>query len=552
MTSTFFGFTVANSGLSASQVALNTTSHNVSSANVEGYSRQRLMVKTERPDVFPSAPGVVGRGINMENIEQIRDEFLDFKLRRELNKKGEYNVLSHSYKTVMSIFNEPSDSGIRSVMDEFYLALNELSKNPDSLTVRALVRQRSIELHESIKKLSISLENEQKNLNYEVGVVVEQINGYAKQVARLNKSIYKIEIDGKKANDLRDERNLILDKLSEIVNVNYYEDSNGRFYVDLNGNSLVSHYDYDQIEVEVREERKNEYDVDGLYHLKWDTGATFSTHSGKLRSILDMRDNIDGERKGMPYYIHKLNDFIDTITTELNMIHQNGYNLHGDTNIMMFTKNNMTTEEYEDYLLKKGYNGKPGLDVTQSVIQGTSNDNTYEENKNIIRENINLILKNNPTYKTKSIKFVKGKYLVVDKLEAKEVTISRDIEEDLSKISAAFEPEGPPGDENNAHRMIRMRHNKLLFDWGSPEDFLKSLVSNLGVDGQDANRNLRNEELLVKQIDYDRQSIMGVSLDEEMTNMIKFQHSYNACARMINVFDEMIDLVVNRLGTVGR
>ena len=101
-------------------------------------------------------------------------------------------------------------------------------------------------------------------------------------------------------------------------------------------------------------------------------------------------------------------------------------------------------------------------------------------------------------------------------------------------------------------KLIGTRHDILLYEWGAPEDYIKSLVSNLGVDAGEANRNKKNQALLVNEYSTSRDSIMGVSLDEEMANMIKFQTAYNANARMVNVFDEMLDLVVNRLGTGGR
>lgn len=552
MASTFFGFNVVKSGLSANQMALNTVSHNIANANTEGYSRQRLTMYADKPDTFPSAPGTIGKGVRMDNVTQIRDEFLDFKYRNENTKLGEYSTLEETYKTLEAIINEPSDSGIATVMDEFFSALHELNKAPESLTTRALVRQRAIALQETVNGLSESLNREQENLDYEITVVADEINGYAKQIADLNRTIYTSELNGQSANDLRDQRNLILDKLSELVDIEYYDDSMGRFYVDVTGRPLVSHYTYDTLETYERTERENPYDVDRLHDLEWASGSTFHTTGGKLSALLDMRDNISGEQKGIPYYVDKLNEFVDTLATELNRVHKSGYDLNGDTGINLFTINNMTTADYENFLLTEGYNDGAAIDVSSAVLSGTSTSLTDDENNEIIQENITDILENNPHYEGKSIKFVQNKYIVVDRIQANELTISKDVEFDLDKISASATAEGAPGDGDNALNLAQVRHNVGLYAWGSPDDFIKSLVSNLGVDAQDALRNADNEAVLLKQIEYNRQSIMGVSLDEEMTNMVKYQQSYNACARMMNVMDEMIDLVVNRLGTVGR
>ncbi|MBN2794390.1 MAG: flagellar hook-associated protein FlgK [Clostridia bacterium] len=552
MASTFFGLNVVKSGLTANQMALNTVSHNIANANTEGFSRQRLTTHAESPDTFPSAPGTIGKGVRMDNVIQIRDEFLDFKYRGEMTKSGEFSALSNTYQTLEAIINEPSDSGIRTIMDEFFSALHELNKAPESLTTRALVRQRAIALTEAVNGMSESFQREQANLDFEITVVADEINGYARQIADLNRIIYNSELNGQSANDLRDQRNLVLDKLSELVDINYYEDSMGRFYVDVTGRPLVSHYTYDQLESVERPVRENPYDVDRLHDLEWASGSTFDTTGGKLRALMDMRDNVSGNNKGIPYYVDKLNEFIDTLATELNRVHKSGYDLNGDTGINLFTINNMTTAEYETEMLTKGLNGGPAVDVTSAIISGTSTANTDAENQKIIRENITSLLDNNPQYAGKSIKFIDNKYVVVDRIEATEISISKDVEMDLDKISASATAEGAPGDGDNALNLAQVRHNVALFAWGSPDDFVKSLVSNLGVDAQDAIRNGENEKVLLTQIEFNRQAIMGVSLDEEMTEMVKFQQSYNACARVMNAMDEMIDLVVNRLGTVGR
>jgi len=552
MASTFFGFNVVRSGLSANQMALNTVSHNIANANTEGYARQRLTMRADKPDTFPSAPGTIGKGVLMDNVKQIRDEFLDYKYRGEMTKSGEFGALANTYRTLEAIINEPSDSGIATIMDEFFSALHELNKAPESLTTRALVRQRAIALTETVSGMSESFQREQANLDFEITVIANEINGYAKQIADINRVIYNSELNGQTANDLRDQRNLILDKLSELVDINYYEDSMGRFYVDVTGRALVSHYDHDQLIAVERPTRKNPYDINRLHDLEWASGTTFDTTAGKLKGLIDMRDRVEGDNKGLPYYVSKLNEFVDTLATELNRVHKSGYDINGDTGINLFTINNMTTADYEAQLLAAGYNGLAAIDVTNSVLAGTGPSLSDEENDAKIRENINDIMNNNTQYVNKSIKYIQGKYVVVDRVEAMSLTISKDVEVDLDKISASATAEGAPGDGDNALNLAKVRHNVGLFAWGSPDDFVKSLVSNLGVDAQDAIRNQKNEEVLLNQINFNRQAIMGVSLDEEMAEMVKFQQSYNACARVMTTMDEMIDLIVNRLGTVGR
>lgn len=553
MASTFSGFNIARSGLFVSQRALNVTSHNIANANTPGYSRQRLDTQASRPEFLAASQGTLGTGVDSQSVKQIRDAFLDFKYRGEITSLGEWEFKEDILKTLETVFNEPSDSGVRSFMDQFFEAVHELNKNPESLTTRSLVRQRAIALVKNINQMHASMEKLQKDVDFQLQTVVSDINGYAKQVTELNKIIYISELDGSSANDIRDQRNVILDKLADLANIDYYEDSAGRFYVTITGQPLVSHYESESLVLTQRPLKNNPEDALNLNDIAWSSGGTFNPLSGKTRAILDMRDNISGSDKGIPYYMDKLTEFADVFTNEINRLHMEGFDMDQQGGVMFFTKNNMTAAEYEIELRTKGLNGNPALDVTDEVLDGVLATNTQEANDKIIIENMARILSNNPAYANKSIKYLSdGTYVVADRISASELTISSDIEFDLDKIAASSIQNGTPGDGNNALRIAGMRANTYLFAWGSPDDFVKSLVSNLGVDAAEAIRLNENQTVLANQVESKRQSIMGVSLDEEMSEMVKFQHAYNASARMITAIDEMLDKIINGMGTVGR
>lgn len=555
MGSTFSGFNIATSGLFVSQRAMSVTAHNIANANTEGYSRQRLDMTASRPQLLPGAQGTLGTGVDSNAVNQIRDEFLDFKLRGETSLSGEWAQKEDVLSTIEAVLNEPSDSGISMVVDQFYSALQELNKNPESLTTRALVRQRGIAFAKTMNQMATSLQKMQSDLDFELQSVTSEINGYAKQIAALNRTIYAQEIDGAKANDIRDQRNTLLDKMSELTSINYFEDDMGRFFVTVAGNPIVAHYDYDQLKLTERADADKLHPDDAfkLNDLSWESGSTFSGKGGKLQGLIDMRDNISGADKGIPYYIDKLNEFTDTLASELNRIHSGGYGLKGTTGTDFFTVNSQTTAEYEQSLKTTGLNGGPALDVTSDVTAGTSTAFTEEENQVIILKNIGKILDNNPSYANKSIKYISsGQYILTDRIRATEISISSDIDNDLSSIAASQTLAGLPGDGANALNMASSRSNVNLYKWGSPDDFVKSLVSNLAVDTQEAIRAKTNQEILIGQVENKRQSVMGVSMDEEMSEMLKFQHAYNASARMITTIDGMLDTLINRVGLVGR
>lgn len=553
MASTFFGLNIAKSGLFVSQRALNVVSHNVANANTPGYARQRLDTKATTPEFLPAVSGALGTGVDSEAVKQIRDAFLDFKVRSEMTIQGEWEFKKELLGTIETVFNEPSDSGLRSIMDMFFQSVHELNKNPESLTARALVRQRAVALTENVGGMYDNLVKLQKDIDFQLQTVVSTVNGYAEQIRDLNRVIYLSELDGSVANDIRDQRNLVIDQLSKLVNVDYFEDNQQRFTVMISGKPLVSHYNVDKLTLTERTTKKHPDDAFRLYDVGWESGSTFRVTSGELKAIFDMRDGISGENKGIPYYVDKLNEFTDRFFTEVNRIHMSGYDLDGKPGLMMFTKNNMSSIEYENELKSSGLNGKAPIDLTSDVLKGTSTYLTKEQNNNIIAENIKLILLNNPDYSNKSVKYLSdGRYYLVDRIPANQMTVSSDIDSDLDKIAASATLQGLPGDGQNALALANMRKNVNMFTWGSPDDYVKSLVANLGVDSAEAIRLDKNQKALIVELDNRRQSIMGVSLDEEMTDMIRFQHAYSANARVMTTMDELLDTIVNRLGLVGR
>ncbi len=548
----FFGLHIATSGLFVAQRALQVISHNISNENTPGYSRQRLDMKQTMPLELPGVKGTLGTGVEAEAVIQIREMFYDLKIREETSYQGHWDFLNEGLSNIESILNEPSESGIKTVVNEFFAALDVLSGNAENLTTRALVRQKAIAFTESVKTMYKKMNELQEQVNFQIKSDVEMINSYAIQIRDLNKSIYETEIGAGKANDLRDQRNLLVDKLSKYVKVQTYEDYHGEFTVAIHGKPLVSHLKADKILLTKRDEVLNYDDVPGMYELSWQSGSKFKTTAGELRALLDFRDNISGDTKGLPYYKDRLNLYVDRVASELNRIHTQGYDLDKNKGVMFFTKKNMSSRKYDKFLLEQGLDGGKPIDVTEEVLKDIDIEATDFKNSKVIANNIKNILMNNPDYGHKSIKLLSdGKYYIVDRVTAGEITLSDDLEKDLNKFAAAANIQGLPKQGDNILKMVNLTNNEQLFAWGSAEGFINSLVANLGVDKGETERMSKNEKSMVVEIENKRQSIMGVSLDEEATMMIKFQHSYNANARMLTTMDELLDRVINRLGRVG-
>ncbi|KDR94756.1 flagellar hook-associated protein 1 FlgK [Peptoclostridium litorale DSM 5388] len=552
MRSTFFGFNIAKSGLFSAQRALDITGHNIANAETPGYSRQRLEQVQETPMKLPS--GILGTGVTTTSISQIRNEFLDGKFRYENTVYGESSFRYQSLSEIEAIMNEPSESGIRSVMDDYFSSLQELSKDPSSLTTRALVRERANSLSYSVNHMYNQFEKMVRDSDFAVRTTVDQINTYASDIADLNEQIFRAEIGGHKANDLRDRRNLLIDELSNLVGVEVKEVSVGagsdgfeskKVNILINGTAIVSHDKVVKIEADENMEHPEGFEELNVKKLKFSTGEPFNTDaiSGKLKAQIDMRDNGEGSvEKGIPYYMQKLDEFVATFAAETNMVHRAGYGLNQMAETAPGEGHGINFFEAEGagYTVEK---------LASSPIQADIDKGMSE------KEAIKKWEEGNEGYTL--FKDSSGDMYKVTKVSAKSLKLSQAIQDDLDNMAVAGKsdegtpPKGLAGDNSNILSMSELRNKTEMFAWGSPDDFVKSLVSNLGVDAQDAKRVATNQEVLTSEIGRQKMSVSGVSLDEEMSNMVRFQHSYNAAARMLTTVDEMIDVIINRMGRVG-
>ncbi|NPV42735.1 MAG: flagellar hook-associated protein FlgK [Firmicutes bacterium] len=472
MRSAFFGLEIAKRSLFTHQHSLNVTGHNIANANTEGYSRQRGIHAATYPQLSyslnrPTFAGITGTGVEMQEIKRMRDQFIDRDFRKENQIFGEWETKRDILQKIEYIFNEPSDSGIRSVLDEFWNSFQELSKNPESLSVRSIVHQRGEAVAETINHTYAQFIELRKQVNEEIDIKVEEINNLSRQIADLNDQIFKTEATGDNANDLRDKRDLLVDQLSKIVKLYVDEDNNGMYTISVTGAALVTGKYYNSVEFDVT-------DITGSITFA-DMGYNLVTNGGELKGLLEMRDNI------VPNYMKGLEDLAQTLMDEINSIHSVGFGL-----------------------------GDPILDPTL-----TGND------------------------------------FFIDPGGDKLIVVNPDLDV-LERIAAATNPNSP-GDGSNALLIAQLNSKKIAVLGNTTfDDFTKSLISALGVDAQEAVRMADNHELLLTQVENRREAVSGVSFDEEMSNIIKFQHGYNSAARMVTAIDEMLEVVVNKMGIVGR
>lgn len=305
MANTFFGLSIAKSGLYAYQAAITTTAHNASNVQTEGYTRQRTVRSASQAISVSSSYGMQGTGVDVTDIKQLRDEYYDTKYWNNSAILGNYDTKSDYLMVIQNYYSEVGKDGTTASLNSFFNSLTALQTTPSDGTKRTQVAQNGQSLAEYFQYLYNGMKSVQKDINEDIKNTAEQINTYAEQLASLNRQINTMEVRGQTANDLRDSRNLIIDKLSQLANVSVTERPVGdgvgvnQYIVTLDGVTLVDTYNYNKLEVLTSETKNTQNDVDGLYDLRWPNGqmfnATSPTLGGKLQALFELRDGNNNE-----------------------------------------------------------------------------------------------------------------------------------------------------------------------------------------------------------------------------------------------------------------
>ncbi len=494
--SNFAGLETARKGLVVSQKAIELTSHNISNANTEGYTRQRLVTQGIDPAAglsHFSNPGyaAVGLGVEIVSIDQIRNPFLDTQYRQEASLASAWNTRSESLGYIESLFNELTGTGLGEAFDQFSQSVQELTKNPSAAENRTNMLQNAISLVETFAHYTAQLDEIQLNQDTSAGNMVAEINTQARSIADLNTQIAMYELSGNKANDLRDQRGLLLDQLAERIDFSAHENSQGELQVFVGGQILIDHQETRAVLASPT--RPNPLDPAGanLNELVWADNATpFAITSGSLKATLDLRDGDTADDAGIVYLKNQLDRLARSLADTFNAIHSTGWTLPDSGT---------------------GTASQTGLDFFVSADGGPVTAGTIQVSAQI-KGDTNLIAAS---------------------------------DQQITEVSQL-------GNNRQALKLAGLFDSTSIPDIESYSGFLNGLVSTIAVECRQANNTAANEKTLLRAIDAQRDQISGVSMDEETANLIKYQHSYNAAARVISTIDEMLDVLVNRTGVVGR
>ncbi|MFB4161673.1 flagellar hook-associated protein FlgK [Geomicrobium sp. JSM 1781026] len=462
MGSTFHGLHTAYKGLMAQQQALKTTGHNIANANTPGYSRQRVNFSASQafpaPGMnAPSIPGQIGTGVDVDSVQRIRNEFLDQQFRGEHGKAGYWEKVHESYIRMEDIMNEPTDHGLSSVMDEFWQALQVLADNPNDNSAREVVRQQGEALADTYNYMQSSLQTVQIELDKELEASVNKVNNLMQQIQDLSNDINRMEPHGYVPNDLYDQRDRLIDELSEYlpIEVERVGEAGGNSHPIAMGPIQIHLTDANGDRIE-----------DGLIVPFDDLPALVYEDGGiSINEITDLGN-------------------LGKISALHQSVHDTYPNMMGDLQDMM--------SSFVD------------------AFNGVHNDGSDE-----------------------SVDFFN---FSGDTLE-----LSEAIRNNIQNINA-----GSSGSSDGSNALL------LAAEIDELAEGYRTIIGQMAVKTSNAARNDYNSQSRLSTIDGNRMAMSAVSLDEEMVNMITFQHAYNAAARQITVIDEMLDTIINRMGVVGR
>ncbi|MBC7765430.1 MAG: flagellar hook-associated protein FlgK, partial [Hyphomonadaceae bacterium] len=328
MAGSFGGLEIARSGLYISQKALDITSKNIANANTVGYTRQRVV----------STPAVFNMGVQFTTVEQIRDKFLDVQYRNELNQSGEWSVKTEALTMMEDFLQEPSDTGINQAVGEFFNAIQQMSKQPETKEFRTQVRQNAINLTETLQYQYQKFTEIQQNQNESIKGTVSQINTLAENIRALNAQIVKLGTNGEETNELNDQRNNLIDQLTELVDIRVTEQSDKTVSIEIGGKTLVEGNTAHKLTT--TQDKENPIaDEPMLDTVRWEEdGEQTDIIGGKLKGYMDIRDGNgvletdDPKAMGVPYFIAKFNVFAKAIAEAVNTIHTQGYTQPNESN----------------------------------------------------------------------------------------------------------------------------------------------------------------------------------------------------------------------------
>lgn len=579
--SLFGSLYIGNTGLDVSQNALNTTAHNLANVDTKGFVRQQAVLADRKylkmGETYINSLQK-GMGVNFAAVKQVRDYFLDQSYRQELGRQAFYEAQYQTVSEIENFFGELEGVSFQNSINEFWTSLQELAKEPDSIVTRETFIQTAVTFLERANTISNQLYDYQVNLNVQIRNQVNQINKIGDSIYDLNKKIRLYESSGvERANDLRDQRNLLLDELSKMVKVNYKEHVDGTVSVSVEDVPFVSDsmvYHMDTVKASETSEMLipvwKAYGNEPVFYTKRLASSANNSDIGSLKGMLIARGTRQADYTDIPS-----EDRNDYATEEEYLEAISKYNIEINSSVIMnvqaqfdklvhgivTTINDILSPNREVEIDAAGTKVKildvpEGVNPDDVIAEGLFNRistlrytevnglDIYENGvlKETITGKVLIYNEEEPGDDKKHTRFTLG-----------EIEINPAILQDYSLISLS--------NNDGTGEFAKEKIDQLITAWKAPvhtlgpnsltkysfSEYYNAMISEMANRGEQLNTISLNQASMVESIDNQRMQITGVSSDDELTNLIKYQHAYNASARYINVINDMLEHIITRL-----
>jgi flagellar hook-associated protein 1 len=580
MSSPFYGLDIGASALRAAQQMLDTAAHNVANANTPGYSRQVVSLVESPPYTFPAfnrsgLPGQVGSGVTVAAITRVRDDYLDLQVQAQTSLKGEWDTRQQELSKVESIFPEPSDSSLGSSLSKYWAAWQDVASDPSSTAARTALTEQAASLAMEMNRDSTQLGMIATGIDNQVSAQIVSVNDLATQIASLNGQIQRVTITGDHANDLLDQREQLLEKLSAIVPSTAMTQPDGTLTVLVGGTDLVSG-------VFARQLSATTDPATGHVNPTWADGGAVALPSGQMKSLLAVRD---GDLAG---YRTQLDALAQGVADATNTLHERGIDANGNAGQAIFTYHagnaagtlavNAAVAADPSLVAAAASPNSPGDGSVAGLIADLTNARAYSAG--VAGTDIvgGMDLTTNSTARLMTISTDSavgqtytfsgsGSSLTLTGADGNSQTI--DIADmavggtqilNFDQLGIKLTVNAGSSAKAGADLVTDFTtagHNTLVAaSLYSPAqttaNFYAGLVGRIGTASAQSAEMSKNQQLVVDQLTTRVQETSGVSLDEEATDMVRFQHAYQAAARVITTMDEMLNTLINGTGLVGR
>ena len=498
------------SGLNAAKAGIATTGHNITNANTEGYSRQRVITQAESPLGVYHGHNIIGSGTKISRVERINDAYLDKQIRNTNKDVSHFQEKDLALKQVEDIFNEMNGEGLNRLVSKFFNEFRRLSQEPENPALRESVKEATFAMINDFHRISKELTAVREHIDSRIDASVGEVNSFLQEIAQLNQLIQKHEISGASPNGLLDQRDEALKKLSSYLNVSTHKDKNGNLNVDLQGGGpLLSAVFPEQLSVSRTQEdafgkRDNAMDIFSSGNVE--SRITHVLRGGKLGALVEVRDQT------LSQISDKLDALAFNLTQAVNEIHMQGYTLDGLTGIPYFRPLEFSQRASEFISLSDEVFGSSQRIATAGMF-GSPGDNRIA--------------------------------LAIADLQSKKIMGTGAITAqgwiDSNQFNHYMDISGVGGQPGYGSPVGYFQSGNLV----TMDDWYDSMVSQVGVIASKNRFTLSQEKDVLTQLNKIREQVSGVSIDEETANLMQYQHAFDASAKVVQVADEMLKTILS-------